>query len=174
MLNIRHSVKYNTNWRSIFSRFAAETQISNLPSNLKLDERQDSSSSKDTFFERTEGEIMVGTWLGECCRQVEAEEVSNSRNKIHQTMYRPLFPPLYYSSLRTYYSFIPPPLEATFYGNCRTCDVTYLQSPSLRPFLGVSFVPAVAYHFCLNFPAAFSQPGNGLSDVPCNSMFKFV
>ena len=43
----------------------------------------------------TEGEIMVGTWLGECCRQVEAEEVSNSRNKIHQTTYQPLFPPLY-------------------------------------------------------------------------------
>ena len=38
---------------------------------------------------------MVGTWLGECCRQVEAEEVSNSRNKIHQTTYQPLFPPLY-------------------------------------------------------------------------------
>ena len=28
--------------------------------------------------------------LGECCRQVEAEEVSNSRNKIHQTWERPL------------------------------------------------------------------------------------
>ena len=38
---------------------------------------------------------MVGTWLGECCRQVEAEELSNSRNKIHQTTYQPLFPALY-------------------------------------------------------------------------------
>ena len=38
---------------------------------------------------------MVGTWLGEYCGQVEAEEVSNSRNKIHQTTYQPLFPPLY-------------------------------------------------------------------------------
>ena len=38
---------------------------------------------------------MVGTWLGECCRQVEAEEISNSRNKINQTMYQPLFPTLY-------------------------------------------------------------------------------
>ena len=37
------------------------------------------------FVASTEPEIMVGTWLGECCRQVEAEEVSNSRNKIHQT-----------------------------------------------------------------------------------------
>ena len=27
--------------------------------------------------------------LGECCRQVEAEEVSNSRKKIHQTWDRP-------------------------------------------------------------------------------------
>ena len=40
---------------------------------------------------------MVGMWLGECCRQVEAKEVSNSRNKIHQTTYQPLFPPLYLS-----------------------------------------------------------------------------
>ena len=38
---------------------------------------------------------MIGTWLGECCRQVEAEDVSNSGNKIHQTTYQPLFPPLY-------------------------------------------------------------------------------
>ena len=33
--------------------------------------------------------------LKECCRQVEAEEVSNSRNKTHQTTYQPLFPALY-------------------------------------------------------------------------------
>ena len=26
----------------------------------------------------------------------------------------------------------------------------------------VNFVPGVAYHFCLNLHAAFSQPGNGL------------
>ena len=26
----------------------------------------------------------------------------------------------------------------------------------------MNFVPAVAYHFCLNLPAAFSQPKNGL------------
>ena len=30
-------------------------------------------------------------WLGEWCRQVEAEEVSNSRNKILQTMYKDFF-----------------------------------------------------------------------------------
>ena len=29
------------------------------------------------------------------------------------------------------------------------------------------FVPAVAYHICLNLPAAFSQPGNGLIVKPC-------
>ena len=34
----------------------------------------------------TELEIMVATRLGECCRPVEAEEISNSRNKTHQTM----------------------------------------------------------------------------------------
>ena len=33
--------------------------------------------------------------LGECCRQVEAEEVSKSRNKIHQTMYKDFFRALY-------------------------------------------------------------------------------
>ena len=43
----------------------------------------------------TEPEIMVGTWLGEYCRQVESEEVSNSRNKIHLTMYKDLFRALY-------------------------------------------------------------------------------
>ena len=31
------------------------------------------------------------TWLGECCRLFEAEEVSNSRNKIHQTTYKDFF-----------------------------------------------------------------------------------
>ena len=39
----------------------------------------------------TEPEKSLCTWLGECCRQVEAEEVSNSRNKIHQTMYKDFF-----------------------------------------------------------------------------------
>ena len=32
----------------------------------------------------------------------------------------------------------------------------------------MNFVPAVAYHFCLNLPAAFSQPRNGLIAKPCN------
>ena len=36
----------------------------------------------------------------------------------------------------------------------------------LRPGL-VYFVPAVAYHFCLSLPAAFSQPGNGTLAHPC-------
>ena len=38
---------------------------------------------------------MVGTWWGDCCRQVEAEEVSNSRKKIHQTTYKDFFWALY-------------------------------------------------------------------------------
>ena len=33
--------------------------------------------------------------MRECCRQVEAEEVSNSRNKIHQTTYKPFSESLY-------------------------------------------------------------------------------
>ena len=42
-----------------------------------------------------------------------------------------------------------------------------VQGTSKRPFPGfVNSVPAVAYHFCLNLPEAFSQPGNGLLEVP--------
>ena len=38
-------------------------------------------------------------WLWECCRQVEAEEVSNSRSKIHQTWDWPFWDPLYCSAI---------------------------------------------------------------------------
>ena len=41
---------------------------------------------------------------------------------------------------------------------------------SIRPFPGlVNFSPAVVYLFCLNLPAAFSQPGNGLTEISCSS-----
>ena len=47
-------------------------------------------------------------------------------------------------------------------------QVCYVQGISIRPFQDlVNFVPAVAYLFCLNLPAAFSQPGNGLLENPC-------
>ena len=36
----------------------------------------------------------------------------------------------------------------------------------------VNFVPAVACHFCLNLPAAFSQPGARLILEPCLFLFK--
>ena len=36
------------------------------------------------------------------------------------------------------------------------------QSPGL-----VNFVTALAYHFCLALPAAFTQPGDHLLDDPC-------
>ena len=43
-----------------------------------------------------------------------------------------------------------------------------LEGRTERLFLGlVNFVPAVAYRFCLNYPAIFSQPGNGLIVQPC-------
>ena len=46
-----------------------------------------------------------------------------------------------------------------------------IQGTSRWPFPGlVNFVPAVAYHFCLNMPEAFSQPGNGLLEVPCTTL----
>ena len=38
----------------------------------------------------------------------------------------------------------------------------------MRPFPGsVNFFPAVAYLLCLSLHAAFSQPGNGLIEIPC-------
>ena len=36
----------------------------------------------------TEVRKFHGTWLRECCRQVEAEVISNSTSKLHQTTYR--------------------------------------------------------------------------------------
>ena len=38
----------------------------------------------------------------------------------------------------------------------------------------MSFVTAVAYQFYLNLPAAFSQPGNSLIEVPCTCPPKAV
>ena len=43
----------------------------------------------------TEVRKFLGTWLRECCRQVEAEVISNSRNKLHQTTYKEIFFALY-------------------------------------------------------------------------------
>ena len=34
----------------------------------------------------------------------------------------------------------------------------------------VNFVPAVAYHFCLALPAAFTQPGAQLLAEPCTEL----
>ena len=47
---------------------------------------------------------------------------------------------------------------------------THVQGSSNRRAPGfVNFVPAVAYHFCLNLPAAFTQPGARLLVEPCMS-----
>ena len=40
------------------------------------------------------------TRLRECCRQVEAEVITNSRNKLHQTTYKHFFSALYYPNLK--------------------------------------------------------------------------
>ena len=43
-----------------------------------------------------------------------------------------------------------------------------IQGSTTRRALGlVNFVPALAYHFCLNLPAALSQPGARLLVEPC-------
>ena len=54
-------------------------------------------------------------------------------------------------------------------------DVSYvsiseIQSSAKRWFPGlVNFVSAIPYHFCLAYPAAFTQPGNHLLAYPCIS-----
>ena len=35
----------------------------------------------------------------------------------------------------------------------------------------VNFITAVAYHFCLSLPAAFTQPGRSLLADPCRDCF---
>ena len=48
-----------------------------------------------------------------------------------------------------------------------------IQGWTIRPSPGlVNFVPAVAYHFCLNLPAAFLQPGSRLIVEPCISVLR--
>ena len=37
----------------------------------------------------------------------------------------------------------------------------------------VNFVSAIAYLFCLNLPAAFSQPGNGIIEIPFRTTSDF-
>ena len=45
--------------------------------------------------------------------------------------------------------------------SCTGLDYKAVSFPGL-----VNLVPAVAYHFCLNLPAAFLQPGNSLIFEP--------
>ena len=46
-----------------------------------------------------------------------------------------------------------------------------IQGSTNRRALGlVNFVPALAYHFCLNLPAAFTQPGARILVEPCTSV----
>ena len=65
------------------------------------------------------------TWLRECYRQVEAEVVSNSRNKLHQTTYKDFFSALYtlWQEVRGLLPHGTSPLQG--YGN--------LPSPSQNP-----------------------------------------
>ena len=82
--------------------------------------------------------------MREFCRQSQAEVVSNSRNKIHQTWGRLSAKPCIY------------PLR--------------LLCPEIILVCGLEkFVPAVAYHSCLNLPETFSQPRTSIISGP--SMF---
>ena len=50
----------------------------------------------------------------------------------------------------------------------------HLQGWTIRPYPGLmNIVPVVAYHFCLNIPAAFSQPRNGLIVQPLPFIWSF-
>ena len=49
-----------------------------------------------------------------------------------------------------------------------TEDYTQEWIKSWAPGL-VNFVPALAYHFCLNLPEAFMKPGRSLFADPCTS-----
>ena len=45
-----------------------------------------------------------------------------------------------------------------------------IQGISIRRLPGlVNFVPALDHLICHNLPAAFSQPGNGLTEIPCKA-----
>ena len=46
------------------------------------------------------------------------------------------------------------------------CPLLQGSAKRLKPGL-VKFVPAVAYHFCLNLPGAFTKPGQSLLAEPC-------
>ena len=44
---------------------------------------------------------------------------------------------------------------------------TFIQGSTNRQALGLVNFTALAYHFCLNLPAAFTQPGARLLVEPC-------
>ena len=65
-------------------------------------------------------------------------------------------------------------LPSPFAPSCSTFQVGIffgifsLQGSTNRRALGlVNFVPALAYHICLNLPVAFTQPGARLLVEPC-------
>ena len=54
-------------------------------------------------------------------------------------------------------------MELLTKNNMNLLSFLQLQGMCIRPFPGlVNFAPAVACFLCLNLPATFSQPGNGL------------
>ena len=54
-------------------------------------------------------------------------------------------------------------------GRAETQDPGVVQGSTNRREPGlVNFVPALAYHFCLNLLAAFTQPGARLLVEPCS------
>ena len=53
------------------------------------------SQNQCVYAHLTELRKSLWTWLREYCRQVEAEVISNSKSKLHQTMYKDFFSALY-------------------------------------------------------------------------------
>ena len=61
---------------------------------MKVRERERDNMTREVqlFLSKTTGpRNNTCAWLRECCRQVEAEVTSNSRNKLHQTTYKYYF-----------------------------------------------------------------------------------
>ena len=69
-------------------------------------------------------------------------------------------------------SFMAPRVGIVLHGwSVKVLELVFARSFMMEGIQGlVNFVPAVAYHFCLNFPETFPQPGVLFLAQPCTSI----
>ena len=88
-----------------FSEFELAVSVNNSRAQVKVSQHTDMLGLKILLVHLWSGEVFsccteprkfVCTWLRECYRQVEAEVISYSRSKLHQTTYKEIFSALYY------------------------------------------------------------------------------